>query len=114
MSPERKKENERRNKSRLEREATKKMITFLQQLEETNDFLSIHNGGSDDSEIVAKLAGQMYDAEISIPGNQMFVVFQTNEEIVHKGFHALIIESKYFYQQSYPNLEITYQLHSIC
>ena len=52
----------------------------------------------------------MYDAEISIPGNQMFVVFQTNEEIVHKGFHALIIESKYFYQQSYPNLEITYQL----
>ena len=90
----------------------KKIITFLLQLEETNDFLSIHNGGSDDSEIVAKLAGQMYDAEISIPGNQMFVVFQTNEQIVHKGFHALIIESKYFYQQSYPNLEITYQLRN--
>ena len=54
----------------------------------------------------------MYDAEISIPGNQMFVVFQTNAEIVYKGFHALIIESKYFYQQSYPNLEITYQLRN--
>ena len=37
----------------------------------------------------------MYDAEISIPGNQMFVVFQTNDNIVRKGFHALIIESKY-------------------
>ena len=44
---------------------------------------------------MAKLAGQMYDAEISIPGNQMFVVFQTNDNIVRKGFHASIIESKY-------------------
>ena len=48
---------------------------------------------------MAKLAGQMYDAEISIPGNQMFVVFKTNNEIVRKGFHALIIKSKYFYQK---------------
>ena len=44
--------------------------------------------------MVVKLSGQMYDTEISIPGNQMFVIFQTNDEIVYKGFHALIIESK--------------------
>ena len=62
------------------------------------EFLSIHNGGSDDSEVVAKLAGQMNDTTISISGNQMFLVFQTNNEIVRKGFHALIIESKYYDQ----------------
>ena len=69
---------------------------FLLQLEDKNDYLSIHNGGSDDSEIVANLTGQMNDTTISISGNQMFVVFKTNNEIVSKGFHALIIESKYF------------------
>ena len=69
-------------------------MSFLLQLEDGVDFLSIHNGGSDDSEMVAKLTGQMNDTNISIPGNQMFVVFHTNEEIVMKGFHALIIESK--------------------
>ena len=71
-------------------------MSFLLQLEYGVDFLSIHNGGSDDSEMVAKLTGQMNDTTISISGNQMFVVFKTNHEIVHKGFHALILESKYF------------------
>ena len=71
-------------------------MSFLLQLEDGVDFLSIHNGGSDDSEMVAKLTGQMNDTKIAIPGNQMFVVFNTNEEIVRKGFHALIMESKYF------------------
>ena len=66
---------------------------FLLQLEDTNDYLSIHNGGSDDSEMVANLTGQMNDTKISIPGNQMFLVFKTNHEIVSKGFHAFIIES---------------------
>ena len=46
--------------------------------------------------MVANLTGQMNDTTISISGNQMFVVFKTNNEIVSKGFHALIIESKYY------------------
>ena len=58
------------------------------------DFLSIHDGGSEDSEWVAKLTGQKDDIKIAIPGNQMFLVFHTNEDIVRKGFHALIMESK--------------------
>ena len=66
---------------------------FLLQLEDINDYLSIHNGGSDNSEMVANLTGQMNDTKISISGNQMFLVFQTNNEIVRKGFHAFIIES---------------------
>ena len=74
-------------------------MSFLLQLEDGSiDFLSIHNGGSDDSEMVAKLTGIMNYTKISIPGNQMFVVFQTNHDIVRKGFHALILESKYFDQ----------------
>ena len=64
-------------------------------LSDKRDFLSIHNGGSNDSEIVAKLIGQMNDTKISVSGNQMFIVFHTNEETVRKGFHALIMESKY-------------------
>ena len=72
-------------------------MSFLLQLEDGVDFLSIHNGGSDDSEMVAKLTGQINDTKIAIPGNQMFVVFHTNEEIVRKGFQALIMESKYIF-----------------
>ena len=45
--------------------------------------------------MVAKLTGTINENKISIPGNQMFVVFHTNEKIVRKGFQALIMESKY-------------------
>ena len=69
-------------------------MVFLLQLEDTNDFLEVYNGGSDDSEIVANLTGLMNDTKISISGNQMFLVFKTNNEIVSKGFHAMILESK--------------------
>ena len=71
---------------------------FLLQLEDTKDFLSIHNGGNENSEIVERLTGQMNNTTISISGNQMFLVLKTNNEIVSKGFHALIIESKYYDQ----------------
>ena len=69
-------------------------MSFLLQLEDGNDTLVIHNGGNEDSKIVQNLTGQMNETKISIPGNQMFVVFHTNEEIVRKGFHALIMEGK--------------------
>ena len=46
--------------------------------------------------MVAKVTGQMNDTKLSVPGNQMFVVFHTNDKIIRKGFHALIIEGKYF------------------
>ena len=82
-------------------------MPFLRQLENGNDFLSIHNGGSNDSEMVTKVTGQMNDTNISIYGNQMFVMFHTNEEIVRKGFQALIMESKYILIMiSYKKLEV--------
>ena len=73
-------------------------MVFLLQLEDSNDFLDIYDGGSDDSEMVAMLTGQIKDIKISISGNQMFLVFKTNNEIVSKGFHAFIMERKYFDQ----------------
>ena len=72
-------------------------MSLLLKLEDGKDFLSIHNGGNDHSKMVAKLTGQINDTMISISGNQMYVVFLTNEEIVRKGFHALIMESKNSY-----------------
>ena len=69
-------------------------VVSLLQLEDTYDFLDIYNGGSDNSEMVASLAGKLNDVKISISGNQMFLVFKTNNEIVSKGFHAMILESK--------------------
>ena len=84
-------------------------MSFLLQLEDGSiDFLSIHNGGSDDSKMVAKLTGTMNETKIAIPGNQIFVVFHTNEKIVRKGFQALIMESKYILIIiSYKNLEFS-------
>ena len=58
--------------------------------------------------MVAKLTGSMNDTKVSISGNQMFVVFKTNNDVVAKGFHAMIIESKYFDENKL--LEITYFL----
>ena len=40
------------------------------------------------------MTGIMNDTRISIPGNQMFVEFYTNEDIVKKGFSASIIQGK--------------------
>ena len=56
--------------------------------------------------MVEILTGQMNDTKISVSGNQMFVVFQTNNEIIAKGFHALIMESKYFDYNSLCSLSM--------
>ena len=71
------------------------------QLEDGNDFLSIYNGGGDNSEMVDQITGEMNGIKIiSIQGNQMFLVFYTNNDIVRKGFRALIIESKHLSENS--------------
>ena len=71
---------------------------FLLQLEDTNDYLSIYNGGSDNSKLVEILTGQMNDTTISISGNQILLVFKTNHDIIGKGFLALIMKSKFYDQ----------------
>ena len=69
--------------------------------------------------MVANLTGKMKDTQISILGNQMFVVFHTNhtneeivrKEIVRKGFHALIVESKYFNFVIFLEIEYFLSMH---
>ena len=39
------------------------------------------------------MTGKKMNIKISIPGNQMFVVFNTNGNTVKKGFYAKILES---------------------
>ena len=63
--------------------------------------------------MVAKLTGTMNDTKISISGNQMFVVFKSNNETVKKGFHALIIESKYFDKKKFLEISTYYLTQSI-
>ena len=89
-------------------------MCFLLQLEDGKDFLIIRNGGSDDSEIAANLTGTKDETKIAISGNQMFVVFHTNHtnaEIVRKGFHALIVESKYFNFVIFLEIEYFLSMH---
>ena len=59
--------------------------------------------------MVVNLTGIMNENEISIPGNQLFVLFHTDAEIAGKGFHALIITSELVF----PKLPHPYQLFSI-
>ena len=65
------------------------------QLENNKDFFYIYEGGSKKGKMIANMTGKENNTQISIPGNQMFVVFHTNDDNGGKGFHAKILESKY-------------------
>lgn len=72
------------------------ILNFLIQLESDKDFLIIYDGGSEQSEMIAKMTGKLNEPNtISIAGNQMFVNFNTNEAIGKTGFYARIIEGTY-------------------
>ena len=45
--------------------------------------------------MVENLTGKKNETDISIPGNQMYVIFHTNGENTKKGFSARIVESMY-------------------
>ena len=45
--------------------------------------------------LVKNLTGTINSIEVSIPENQMFVVFHTDEKMGKVGFYANILESKY-------------------
>ena len=69
------------------------IILFLIQLEQDKDYLSVYEGGSSNGKMLANMTGKKTDIEISTPRNQMFVVFNTNGNVVKKGFQAKILES---------------------
>ena len=62
----------------------------MKQLEDGFDFLKIYNGGNDYSNQIAELTGTYHKTKVSVPRNQMFIVFDTNDAITKKGFESLI------------------------
>ena len=68
----------------------------LLQIDDGNDFLIIYNGGSEKGEMIEKLTGKV-NKTISILGNQIFVVLNTNETITRqRSFNVKILESMFF------------------
>ena len=65
------------------------------QVEDGKGEFTAHEGGSDKGKLIASMTGNQNGALISIPGNQMFVVFHTNGEIAKTCIFARIMESKY-------------------
>ena len=55
----------------------------------------MYEGGSEMGNMIANLTGDKSSTQITIPGNQIFVVFHTNGNIVGKGFLGNILESMY-------------------
>ena len=82
----------------LSRRILNNLITcFLKKLENGFDYLKIYNGGTDYSNQIAELTGTYHKEKVSIPRNQMFIVFETNDAITKKGFKALIHEHSILY-----------------
>ena len=67
------------------------LTNFLSQINSGFDYLKIFDGGSEYSDLMANMTGMHNQAKISIPGNQMFIRFQSNSTyFAKKGFKALI------------------------
>ena len=60
-------------------------------MEADGSFLTIYDGGSEQAQKIEFLDTAINNTKISTPGNQIFVVFNTNGNI---RFYAAIIESK--------------------
>ena len=69
----------------------------MKQLEYGFDYLKIYNGGNDYSNQIAELTGIYNRTKVSIPRNQMFIVFDTNNSTTKKGFKAFIHEHSMYY-----------------
>ena len=66
------------------------------QIDDGNDFLIIYNGGSEKGEMIEKLTGKV-NKTISLLGNQIFVVLNSNETITRqRSFNVKILESMFF------------------
>ena len=75
----------------------------LLQIDDGNDFLIIYNGGSEKGEMIEKLTGKL-NKNISILGNQIFVVLNINETITRqRSFSVKILESMFFFSIYYVN-----------
>ena len=61
------------------------------QLEDGNQFLKIYDGGSKEDARLSSLTGNPASPQISSSGSQLFVTFNSNGNVMGKGFSASII-----------------------
>ena len=54
------------------------------------DYLLIYDGDSKETDLAAKITGNYNQTKISVPGNQMFITFETTSKLAKKGFKASI------------------------
>ena len=52
--------------------------------------MEIYNGGSENADLVKNMTGLHKQTTVSIPGNQVFVKFETSPIVTRKGFMAFI------------------------
>ena len=52
--------------------------------------MEIYEGGNEYAHLVRNITGIHKQTKVSIPGNQMFVKFETSSNVVSKGFTAFI------------------------
>ena len=65
-------------------------IFSLKQLESGVAYLKVYDGGSKYSDLIKSITGNYNKTKISIPGNQMFVVYETSN-ISKQNFKASIL-----------------------
>ena len=60
-----------------------------------HDYLRVYDGGSKDSDLIKSMTGTYRNTKVSVPGNQMFVEFETTTRstVVKRGFNASILEN---------------------
>ena len=58
-----------------------------------HDYLRVYDGGSKYSDLIKSMTGTYRNKKISIPGNQMFVAFETTSTVAKRGFKASILEN---------------------
>ena len=54
------------------------------------EYLKIYEGGSEYADLVKNITGIHAQTNVSVPGNQMFVKFETSSKVARKGFRAYI------------------------
>ena len=66
------------------------LILLHSQIEYEFEYIKIYDGGSEYADIVENITGIHKQTTVSIPGNQMFVKYETSSNVARKGFRAFI------------------------
>ena len=58
-----------------------------------HDYIRVYDGGSNHSDLIKSMTGIYRNTIVSIPGNQMFLTFETSSTVAKRGFKASILEN---------------------